>query len=90
MKDPELQVFDILYWSCVSLVVLVGIPIHLVIVHYEWYGGDPQKRSLVNRFMSNGVVSNIVSSVSILMLSGFLRYEVNSIYPPQKKFLADV
>ena len=76
VEDRELRFFDIFYWVCTTSTVVLGIPLACLIVHYEWYGGDPQKRSLVNRLMSNGVVTNIISSISILMLPGFLRFFV--------------
>ena len=74
VEDRELWFFDIFYWVCTTSTVVLGIPLACLIVHYEWYGGDSQKRSLVNRFMSNGVVTNIISSISILLLPGFLRF----------------
>ena len=47
--ENELWLFDIFFWTCAVLVVVVGSPLACLIVHYEWYGGDAQKRSLVNR-----------------------------------------
>ena len=73
LRPDELQVFDVLYWVCLTLVVFVGCPLHWGIVHYEWYGGDPQKRSLVNRIISTATVVNIFIALSILATVGLLR-----------------
>ena len=50
---------DLILWPSLVLVCLVGTPISLAVVHYDWYGGDPQKRSLGNRIISNGFLGNI-------------------------------
>merc|ERR1711862_185956 len=60
----------------ICFVLLVGVPITAGIVHYEWYGGDPQKRSLANRFLSNGAITISLAATAILTFVGLLRYNV--------------
>ena len=43
----------ILYIICFIIVTFVGYPISLSIVHFEHFGGDPQKRRLSNMILSN-------------------------------------
>ena len=43
------------------MTLIIGVPLGLVIVQYEWYGGDPQKRSLGNRFASWTLITNMLS-----------------------------
>ena len=70
----DLDSFDVYYWICTAFVLLFGIPITVGIVHYELNAGDPQKRSLGNRFVSKGAVSCLVSALSIECFVGSLRY----------------
>ena len=51
------------------LYVLILIINHIIgtlllggIIAYEWYGGDPQKRNIINRLQSLGLVNLIMSS----------------------------
>ena len=51
------------------LYVLILILEHIIgtlllggIIAYEWYGGDPQKRNIINRLQSLGLVNLIMSS----------------------------
>ena len=43
----------ILYFICFIIVLFVGCPLLLSIVHFEQFGGDPQKRRLSNMILSN-------------------------------------
>ena len=58
------------------LYVLILILNHVIgtlllggIIAYEWYGGDPQKRNIINRLQSLGLVNLIMSSTIL----GFVR-----------------
>ena len=53
--------------------MIIGVPLGLGIVQYEWYGGDTQKRSLGNRFASWGLITNMVSFTTIQGFVGLLR-----------------
>ena len=66
---------DFAFWLSFVLVCLVGLPIQAAIVHYDWYGGDQQKRSLGNRIVSMGAISNLLSSISALIFPIFVRSE---------------
>ena len=65
--------FDVFYWVCTAFVVLYGTLITIGIFYYERYSGDPQKRSLGNRFVSKGVLSCYVSALSMELFVGSLR-----------------
>ena len=46
----------------------------LGLIHYERFGGDPQKRSLGNRLISGGIKCLIASSASMQILLILVRY----------------
>ena len=56
-----------LYITNLILVTLIGCPLHLVIIHYERFGCDPQKRSLLNMIFANICIFLMVA-MSILNL----------------------
>ena len=77
--DKQISVYmDLAFWLSFVMVCLVGLPIQAAIVHYDWYGGDQQKRSLGNRIVSMGTISNLLSSISALIFPIFVRSEYNS------------
>ena len=65
--------FDILYWIWTAIIISIGIPLNCFIVHYEWFGGDPQKRSLVNRVLSSSVIANISAGISMHIFTAMIR-----------------
>ena len=73
--SPILPYVDLLMWTSLILVCLIGAPINLTIVYYDWYGGDPQKRSLGNRIISVGSLANIFSTLCCFLLAVFIRYK---------------
>lgn len=49
--DPILTAhFDRVLWVSTALAWTIGPLLIYGILHYEWFGGDPQKRSLGNRY----------------------------------------
>ena len=70
----SLEIFDISYWTCAVLMMIFGIPLNVGIINYEWYGGDPQKRSLSNRMMSSYVIAHCIAGVNLHTFAGFMRY----------------
>ena len=34
------------------VVILIGCPLHFLVIHYEQFGGDPQKRSIFNQIIT--------------------------------------
>ena len=58
-----------LYLTNLILVTLIGCPLHLVIIHYERFGCDPQKRSLlICTFLMVGmIILNLFLGLRILM-----------------------
>ena len=69
----ELQDFDIAFWTLAVLMVVLGLPLNLGILYYEWYGGDPQKRSLVNRTISSLMIVNFIAGISFHIFTGIVR-----------------
>ena len=74
ITEEQFFYLDIVYWASAAVMILVGIPLNFGLVHYEIYGGDPQKRSLVNRMISGSVIANISAGFSIHVFTAVLRY----------------
>ena len=74
VAEVSLRVFDISYWTCAILMMIFGIPLNVGIINYEWYGGDPQKRSLSNRMISSCVIAHCIAGVNLHTFAGFMRY----------------
>ena len=73
IPNKSLAIFDIFFWTCDAVIIIFGIPVNIGIIHYEWYGGDPQKRSLSNRMMSSGVIAQCTAGVLLHTFSGMMR-----------------
>ena len=69
----QLYYFDIAYWIWAFVILLLGIPMNFGIVHYEWFGGDPQKRSLTNRIISSYVIANTTAGVTMHIFTAAIR-----------------
>ena len=66
-ESDELHPLTVLDISLEFIVTIIGNILCLIIVHYERFGGDPMKRSLVNKF-----ISTICFTIAItLFLSAF-------------------
>ena len=70
----SLMIFDIFFWTCDALIIILGIPLNIGVVHYEWYGGDPQKRSLSNRMMSSFAIAQCTAGVTLHTFAGMMRF----------------
>ena len=68
ISQDELWLFDIVFWSLSAVSLLLALLMGANIVHYEWFGGDPQKRSLANRFMSNVCICDMTSLIFMVAL----------------------
>ena len=77
IRDEDYQIglehFDFLYWVVVSLMVTFGLPLNLLIIHFEILGGDPQKRSLTNRLSTKALIFAVMASLSQQLFLGTLR-----------------
>ena len=69
----SVDVFNISYWTWTVLIIIFGFPMCLGILHYERFDGDPQKRSLANRMMSNYVISQCTAGVAMHLFTGLMR-----------------
>ena len=65
IENSDIFYYDIRFLISTILMIFVGVPLNFAIVHHEWYGEDPQKRSLPNRFMSNAVICDMLASIFI-------------------------
>ena len=75
ISQSKLFFFDLYYWLSNLICIFIGLPLNAAIVCYEWYGCDPQKRSLVNRFTSNGLISGTLAAIASQIFTGLLRYD---------------
>ena len=64
---------DLSLWTSLVLVCIIGVPINFAVAYYDWYGGDPQKRSLGNRIISVGSLTNILSTLLCFLLAMAIR-----------------
>ena len=83
--DPDhLFYYDIYFWASVCIVLTVGMGINCgILVYYEWYGGDAQKRSLVNRFISNGLICSYMGTVCRLLGIALMRSSICEVAIPK-------
>ena len=58
----------VLFLLCFILNVLVGCPIFISIVHFEHFGGDPQKRRLSNMILTNICIFAALNIIVIYLL----------------------
>ena len=73
ITDEQFFYLDIVYWAEALVMVLVGMPLNVGLVHWEIYGGDTQKRSLFNRLSSSSIISTISAGFSIHIFTGVVR-----------------
>ena len=74
-SSPISAYVDLPLWTSLVLVCIIGVPINFAVAYYDWYGGDPQKRSLGNRIISVGSLANIFSTLCCFLLAVFIRYK---------------
>ena len=58
----------LLFLFCFILVILVGCPMLISIVHFEHFGGDPQKRRLSNMILTNVCIFAALYSITFYIL----------------------
>ena len=90
VAEVSLRVFDVSYWTCTVVMMIFGIPLNVGIINYEWYGGDPQKRSLSNRMMSSYVIAHCVAGVNLHTFAGFMRYLSRRIREIMNQFISHI
>ena len=90
VAEVSLRVFDISYWTCTVIMMIFGIPLNVGIINYEWYGGDPQKRSLSNRMMSSYVIAHCIAGVNLHTFAGFMRYLSGRVREIMNQFLSHI
>ena len=73
ITEQDLYHFDITFWICFALMAMFGIPLTFGLVHYERFGGDPQKRSLTNRLTSILTICSTLAGFAIQILTAMLR-----------------
>ena len=63
VRSPEQSIsfwVDLTMWGVSGVSLALGLPLHPILVHYEWYGGDSQKRSLGNRIITQCAIANLL------------------------------
>ena len=73
----EVESFDLHYFTKIDLIfeflpTIIGNALCLVIANYEQYGGDPMKRSILNKLLSTTCLATIFGTFPSA-LSCFLR-----------------
>ena len=59
-----------LYIANLILLTLIGCPLYLAIIHYERFGCDPQKRSLLNMIFANQCIFQMVGILTLNLFLG--------------------
>ena len=73
-KDGLFQI-DVIIWVTIPL-LLIGNVFLSWLVHFEWYGGDPQKRSVNNRLISSFLICIMICNVAKCALLIVFRYNL--------------
>ena len=77
---------DVVMWVLGVACLTLGNGLTAGIVHYEWFGGDPQKRSLGNRLSSHVALSWMAASVTRTAYTLLFRYDVGNLQLRQLAF----
>ena len=81
--NPEVQESTITFYDTILCTVstmnwTIGLPMMLGILHYERFGGDPQKRGLGNRLISCGILSLLGQCICLQLLLVLIRLDLGS------------
>ena len=84
-QQPSIEVwalntFDAFMWMSSFAAWSIGSLLMFGIIHYEKYGGDPQKRSLGNRLISCAVQCLVVFSLCWQLLMILFRYDLANVH----------
>ena len=77
--DPLKAMIDPWLWTSWFITLTLGNSFLVALVHYEWFGGDPQKRSLQNQLVSEVTMAGLLSLNTFHLQ--FLALELNLIGP---------
>ena len=72
------MVYDAILWTFSILNWTFGLAMILGILHYERFGGDPQKRSLGNRLISSGILSLLGQCVCAQLNLVLIRLDIGT------------
>ena len=86
IPSQSLMIFDIFFWTCDALIFIFGIALNISVIHYEWYGGDPQKRSLSNRMMSSFAITQCTAGLILHTFAGMMRFAFIANMLPNEQF----
>ena len=64
-KDNEFHLFTKIEICIEFLLTLIGSVLYFIIIHYEMFGGDPMKRSIVNKFVSANCFASMLGTFVI-------------------------
>ena len=78
VQESTIAFYDTILWSFSLLSWTVGLAMMVGILHYERFGGDPQKRGLGNRLISCGIISQLGQCICLQLLLVLIRLNVGS------------
>ena len=79
--DPlQLKIFDVCLWTSTVTAWTLGPLLMFGIIHYEKFGGDPQKRSLGNRLISSAVKTLAAFAFCWQILLLLNRYDLANLF----------
>ena len=79
IEPTVLAVFDTLLWIATVAAWTIGSLLMFGIIHFEKFGGDPQKRSLGNRLISCSVKSLLAASFCWQCILISFRYDLSNL-----------
>ena len=65
--------FDVYFLISSAICWTLGTALWSGVLHYEWFGGDPQKRSLSNRMVTSGIIAQCTAGTTLITLTGIMR-----------------
>ncbi len=83
VDSPEYDHFRTMVILLCAIIQMLGNPLCLAIWSYERYGGDPQKRTIINRLMGDLVRQGILINVT-----GLATFTIRLAFGPVPTFVA--
>ena len=80
INPQHLKIFDVCLWTSTVIAWTLGSLLMLGIIHYEKFGGDPQKRSLGNRLISSAVMSLAAYAFCWQIVLILIRYDLANLF----------
>ena len=78
VQETTITYYDTLLWTFALINWTIGLSMMMGILHYERFGGDPQKRGLANRLISCGILSLLAQCICLQLILILIRFDVGS------------